>query len=196
MVIQTATRSRRSAQYLFGLSALALSIACGGGGGNGGGGGGGGGGGTGPTPLVFTPSGAGGAGTITLAQGAGTTNTTLVVDVRANDLGTFYGTAFDLSFPANLLQLTQSAEGSYANAGGATTSFRAVQSQPGLLVVGLTRIGAVDATGGSGTLLTLTFTTQGSGAGNFSFSNNLVYGADGRPVLAVAWGAASVQVTP
>ncbi len=177
-----------------GVLGLVLSaLACGGGSNNGGGGGGGG---TGTTPLVFTSTGASGANTVTLAQGAGTTNTTLVVDVRANNIGGFYGTAFDLSFPSNLLQLTGSTEGTFVNAGGIETSFRAVQTQPGLLVVGLTRLGSVEGASGSGTLAQLTFATQGNGLGSFSFRNNLVYGSDGRPILAVAWGAATVQVTP
>ncbi len=170
---------------------LGLAAACGGGGGGGGGP-------TEPPPpqsgITFTASGATGANTVTLAQGAGTTSTTLVLEVRANQVTGLYGLAFDLSYPSSLLTFTQGTEGMVLS-NGASTSFQAREASTGNLVVGLTRLGPVAGLDANGVLLTLTFTSSAAGNGSFTFARNQGVGADGLGLIALAWGGGSVQVT-
>lgn len=171
--------------------AIALLAACGGGGGGGGGGP------TEPPPpptaFTFTASGASGASTVTLAQGAGTNATTFVLEVRANQVSGLYGVAFDLTYPSAALAFMQGAQGTILS-NGAPTAFQVSEPSPGTLVVGLSRLGTVAGVDSNGVLLTLTFTARASGSGALVFRRNQVVGADGLPLIAVAWGAGAVQV--
>ena len=145
---------------------LLLSLACGGGGGGGGGSP------VEPTPtpppqasLVFTPQGGGGTG-VSLAAGAASTASTLILEVRANSVTDLYGVAFDLGYPANLVQYVRATQGPLL-AGGTLQ----VAQGTGTLVVGLSNLGPVPGTSGSGVLLTLEFRAVGAGQGSFSFAH-------------------------
>lgn len=174
-------------------SALALTFvaACGGGGGGGGGP-------TEPPPpqnaITFTANGSTGANTVTLAQGAGTNATTLVLEVRANQVGGLFGLAFELVYPSSVLAFTTGTEGTVLS-NGASTSFQARESSPGNLVVGLTRLGSGAGLDANGVLLTLTFSARSAGNGPFTFRRNQGVGTDGLGLIALAWGGGSVQVT-
>jgi Cohesin domain len=181
---------------LLGLGAAALAVlamavaACGGGGGGGGGP-------TGPPPpattIVFTPA---GGGNVVLASGAGTQGTTLSLEVRTTGIQDLYGLAFHLAYPVAALRLTGHTEGSVLNAGGTVpTSFQIVDSPPGNLVVGLTRLGKVSGTAASGTLMTLQLTAAASGTGNLAFSSNVASDSQGNVISGLAWAGGSVQVT-
>jgi len=173
------------------LAVLAMAVAaCGGGGGGGGGP-------TGPPPpattIVFTPA---GGGNVVLASGAGTQGTTLSLEVRTTGIQDLYGLAFHLSYPVAALRLTGHTEGSVLNAGGTVpTSFQIVDSPPGNLVVGLTRLGKVSGTAASGTLMTLQLTAAASGTGNLAFSSNVASDSQGNVISGLAWAGGSVQVT-
>jgi Cohesin domain len=170
-------------------AALLLAAGCGGGGGGGP---------TAPPPpppgIVFT-AGTAGANSIGLAQGAGTTATTLVLEVRINEVMSLYGLAFDLSYPTAQLSFDQASEGTLLSAGGAPTAFEVVESSPGDLVVGLSQLGTLAGISGSGVLLTLRFTASGAGSGTFTFSNNRVFSPDGSAQSGVTWQGGSVRVT-
>ncbi len=174
-------------------SALVLTFvaACGGGGGGGGGP-------TAPPPpqtgITFTANGSTGANTVTLAQGGGTTGTTLVLEVRANQVAGLFGLAFELTYPSSVLAFTTATEGTVLS-NGAPTSFQALESSPGNLVVGLTRLGTGAGLDANGVLLTLTFSAPGAGNGPFTFRRNQGVGTDGLGLIALAWGGGSVQVT-
>lgn len=163
------------------------------------GGGGGGGGGTPTEPprpqpgITFTPGMVTGSG-VTLAGGEQTT-TSIVIEVRANSVQDLYGVAFDLSFPANLLRLDASARGAFLGDESSTTLALA-QPTPGNLVVGLSRLGTLPGVSGSGVLLTLRFSSIGSGSGAFSFSRNSAFGPSGAALTGLSWAGGSVQVTP
>jgi hypothetical protein len=173
------------------LAVLAMAVAaCGGGGGGGGGP-------TGPPPpattIVFTPA---GGGNVVLASGAGTQGTTLSLEVRTTGIQDLYGLAFHLAYPVAALRLTGHTEGSVLNAGGTVpTSFQIVDSPPGNLVVGLTRLGKVSGTAASGTLMTLQLTAAASGTGNLAFSSNVASDSQGNVISGLAWAGGSVQVT-
>jgi len=161
------------------------------------GGGGGGGSPTEPTPtppvsqpsLVFTPVGGANSG-ISLAAGAGSTASTLILEVRANSVNDLYGVAFDLAYPANLVQYVRSTQGPLL-AGGTLQ----VAPATGTLVVGLSNLGPVPGANGSGVLMTLEFRAVGAGQGPFSFSRNVAVNSSGQSINGLSWGTGTVRVT-
>jgi hypothetical protein len=161
------------------------------------GGGGGGGSPTQPTPtppptqasLVFTPQGGAGSG-VSLAAGAASTATTLFLEVRANSVTDLYGVAFDLAYPANLVQYVRATQGPLL-AGGTLQ----VATGTGALVVGLSNLGPVPGASGSGVLMTLEFRAIGAGQGSFSFSRNVAVNSAGQSINGLSWGTGTVRVT-
>ncbi len=190
-----AGRSHRRAQGLTALLvvlafvALSLLAACGGGGGGGSTP-------TSPPPpppppvtqpsVTFTPAAAAGAGSISLAMGAGSTPISLQLEVRSGGLQDLYGVAFDLQYPANLLQLTGVTSGPLLSGG----TFQQSQTS-GNVILGVSRLGAVPGVSDAGVIATLQFKTLVSGTGLFSFSRNTALDSTGKP-LTVTWVAGSV----
>jgi hypothetical protein len=166
--------------------ALLLLLACGGGGGGSP---------TEPTPtptqpsVTFTPQSPGPSG-ILLASGSGTNATTLILEVRATSVSDLYGVAFDLTYPANLLQHVRSTQGPML-AGG---TFQGSVSN-GRLVVGLSNLGPVPGSSGSGVLLTFEFRAIGAGEGTFTFSKNQAVDSQGQAIAGLTWSAGTVRVT-
>jgi len=166
---------------------LLLLLACGGGGGGGGP--------TEPQPpqagIVVTPASAPATG-VSIASGAATTRSTLILEIRASSVNDLYGLAFDLHYPSNLLQLVQASSGAFL--GNAT-----LQSAPGtgtgVLIVGLSKLGAVSGTNGSGVLMTLEFRAIATGTGAFSFDKNSAVSSTGQTITNFGWSAGTVQVT-
>ncbi|HYH44313.1 MAG TPA: cohesin domain-containing protein, partial [Thermoanaerobaculia bacterium] len=165
-----------------------------------GGGGGGGGGPTQPTPtpppqasLVFTPQGGGDTG-VALAAGAGSTATTLILEVRASSVTDLYGVAFDLSYPANLVQYVRTTQGPLL-AGGTLQVATSGGGTSGTLVVGLSNLGPVPGASGSGVLMTLEFRAAGAGQGSFSFTRNVAVDSAGQSIDGLSWGTGTVRVT-
>lgn len=171
------------------LLGLLLAPACGGGGGGGGGP-------TAPPPptpgITFTATG-GGAASVTLASGAGSGPTTLVLELRANQVSDLYGLSFDLTYPSAQLRYDGAMEGGLLSAGGQPTSLLISPIAPGTLVVGFSRLGAVAGAEGSGVLLTLRFTAVGAGTGVFGFARNSALDSSGAS-LPLTWGGGSVLV--
>jgi hypothetical protein len=192
-------KTKLSRSALLGLGVLAallltslLALACGGGGGGGSP--------TAPTPtptptpgIAFTPQGAPGSNTIFLSAGAATTATTLVLEVRANQVTDLYGVAFNFTYPSAQLQFSRATAGTLL--GGGLGSVQAVVSTPGTLVVGGSHLGAVPGANGSGVVLTLEFTATAAGQGNFAFALNSAFNSRGLVQTGIAWLAGSVQVT-
>jgi hypothetical protein len=165
-----------------------LLIACGGGGGNNSP--------TEPTPtptpqpsLVFTPTGSGGTG-ISLTAAATSTASTLILEVRASSVTDLYGVAFDLSYPANVLQYVRHTQGPFL-AGGTLQ----VAPASGNLVVGLSNLGPVPGSNGSGILVTFEFRAIGAGQGAFAYSRNLAVNSAGQTLNGLSWGTGTVRVT-
>jgi len=178
--------ARRGAGLLA-LTAALLLAACGGGGGGGGGGGP-----TQPQPsITFAPSGS--ATGIVLASGAATTTTTLVLEVDAVQVTGLFGVAFDLDYPTSVLRFAGFKPGTFLANGGAQLTTQVVETAPGHLVVGVSRLGNVSGVDGGGTILELDFTATAAGSGNLAFSKNNAYRNDATP-LTLGWGAGSVTV--
>ena len=166
-----------------------------------GGGGGGGGSPTQPTPtpnptptpsqpsLVFTPQGGGDSG-ISLASGAGSTASTLILEVRASSVNDLYGIAFDLTYPSNLLQYVRATQGPLL-AGGTLQ----IAPSAGNLVVGLTNLGPVPGANGSGVLVTFEFRAIGAGQGSFTFTRNVAANSAGQAINGLSWGTGTVRIT-
>ncbi|HEX5759344.1 MAG TPA: cohesin domain-containing protein [Thermoanaerobaculia bacterium] len=162
------------------------------------GGGGGGGGPTQPPPpqpgIILTPA-AAGSNSVSLAAGAGGTATTLLLDVRANQVTNLYGVSFDLQYPATVLRYDGATEGTLLSAGGTVgTSLQVVESPAGTLVVGLTQLGAAAGVSGSGTLLTLRFSSRAAGSGAFTFVAPAAIDPNGQALAGLAFAAGSVEV--
>lgn len=188
---------RRRPRLLALIGLLALAPACGGGGGGGG---------TPTEPPVPTPSatptptpGAGIAFTasstgpgIVLAQGSATTATSLTLEVRAATVTGLYGVAFDLDYPSATVRYQSFTAGDFLGT-SSQVSAQVVESAPGHLVVGVSRLGSLPGITGSGVLLRLVFSPVANGSGAFTFSRNAAYAADGSE-MTVPWGAGTVTV--
>jgi hypothetical protein len=170
---------------------LLLVLACGGGGGGGSP--------TEPTPtpsptptpasITFTPQSPGPSG-ISLVSAAGSNATTLILEVRATSISDLYGVAFDLAYPANLLQHVRSTQGPMLAGGTFQGSVTA-----GRLVMGLSNLGPVPGTSGSGVLMTFEFRAIGAGEGTFTFSKNQAVDSQGQAIAGLTWSAGTVRVT-
>jgi hypothetical protein len=173
-------------------AALLVVTACGGGGGGGGGGP------TVPTArFAFTPAAAGGDGSLGLATGAGSTLTTLRLELVVTQVADLYAVAFDLTYPVAVMRFAAASEGTFLNSGGtATTTFQVVESQPGTLVFGLSRLGPAGGVTGSGTAATFEFTAVGAGSGGLAFVDARGFDAAGRPLPDVRFVAGSVEYVP
>jgi len=175
------------------IAALAVFAACGGGGGGGSSGP------TAPPPGIrYSSAGSTAGNSIVLAEGAGTTVTSLRLEVRAQNFTDLFGTGFDLLYPTNVLTFTSAAEGTFLS--GASTSFQVRETSPGRLVIGLTRLGSAGGVSGTGVLATLVFTSVGvNGSGSFTFDENKAF-TIGRSIAeeieGVVWVGGSVTVVP
>jgi len=146
-----------------------------------------------PTPgggVTFTASSAGPG--IVLAQGAGTSSSSLTVDVRAAQVTGLYGIAFDLDYPSAAVRYASATAGTFLGTSG-QFSMQVVESTPGHLVVGATRLGTLAGVDGSGLILSLVFTPVANGSGPFAFSRNTAYRSDGA-TLALPWAGGTVTV--
>jgi hypothetical protein len=145
-----------------------------------------------PTPgIVVTPAAAPATG-VSIASGTGTTPSTLILEIRANSVTDLYGVAFDLRYPSNLLQLVQTSSGPFL---GSATLRSVPGSGSGLIIVGLSKLGAVSGTNGSGVLMTLEFRAIAAGQGSFSFEQNSAANPSGQTITSFGWSAGTVQVT-
>jgi hypothetical protein len=139
---------------------------------------------------VFTPSGSAGTG-LSLAAGAASTASTLILEVRANSVTDLYGVAFDLAYPANLVQYVRVTQGPLL-AGG---TLQVASGGTGTLVVGLSNLGPVPGASGSGVLMTFEFRAVGAGQGSFTFSRNVAVDSAGQSINGLSWGTGTVRVT-
>jgi hypothetical protein len=141
--------------------------------------------------FVFTPQGVPPANSVYLAVGAGTTATTLVLELRANQVTDLYGVAYDFSYPATQLQFTRVTAGPLL-AGGAV---QAAVSSPGTVIIGGTHLGATPGASGSGVLMTIELSALATGQGSFAFARNSALSSTGAAIPGLTWLAGTVTVT-
>lgn len=161
-----------------GLPVILAALACGGGGGGGGGG---------PTNppappgVSFSASKAPTKGSCFLKQGPQTSSAKLFLEVRVNDVDDWYGVAFDLSYPTNLLSYVRVTEGGFP---GGSTALEVTEVAGGRLIVGHTRLGNATGRDGSGLLMTLEFNAGANGSAAFGFDNEQAFGTNSFPQAA------------
>jgi hypothetical protein len=181
----------KSSQLITVLLLTLLLTACGGGGGGGTS--------TEPPPppppptagITFTAQGAPAVNSLYLASGAATTASTLVLELRANQVNDLYGAAFDLTYPATQLQYVRVTAGPLLGNG----AVQAAVSSPGTLIIGGTHLGTTPGSNGSGVVLTIEFSAVAAGSGSFAFSRNSGLDSAGRAIPGLTWLAGSVTVT-
>jgi hypothetical protein len=167
--------------------ALTLLSACGGGGGGGGGP-------TAPPPptrgIVFTPGSAVTSG-ISLSAAAPPDNSTLVLEVRADSVTDLYGVAFNLRYPNTVLRYVRATQGPFLTG----ASLQVAEGTGGALIVGLSKLGTMAGSSGSGVLLTLEFQSVAAGDGTFSFANNTAINSTAQTLSSLSWSAGTARVT-
>lgn len=176
--------SRRRAIGTGVVLAILAGVACGGGGGP-----------TGPPPppagITFSRASSPTPESVFLSQGAGTGPARLFLEVRVNEVVDFYGVAFDLQYPSAQLTYVDVNEGDFL---GANTTLEVVETSPGVLVVGHTRLGSQPGRDGSGELMTLEFLPAANGSGSFAFANEQAFRTNSFPqTVEFIAGSVSVQ---
>src|SRR3989344_433160 len=108
------------------------------------------------------------------------TNLTLTLNVT--NISDLFGAAFELTYNPSILHFVSAQKGSLLEKDGVTTYLIATPSPEGNLLVGYSRqaVGGI-ATGvnGSGSLMTITFSTVAAGTSNINFQNNALCNSAG-----------------
>lgn len=131
-----------------------------------------------------------GSDSVALAQEAASGNlVTLAVNV--SDTADVYGAGFDLAYDTSHVQFVDWTAGDLLETGGHSPLYT-VTTQPGLIVVGVSRNGAVagvDVTG-SATLIRLTFRVLSPGASDVAFSREFLVDSQPpapTPIVGLEW---------
>lgn len=130
----------------------------------------------------------------TIAQGS-----SVSVTININNVSDMFGAAFDLIYDPAILSFVSASKGSFLEQGGNSTTL-ATSNSNGTLIVGYSRqaVGGVSTgVAGSGTLMTLNFSTTASGTSALSFQNNALCAATGSgcPVISAVWSNGSIAVS-
>ncbi len=148
-----------------------------------------------PAGITFAEGGSAGSNTAFLTDAASASATQLNLEFRANQMDHVRGFAFDLEYPTNLLTFQGADLGSFLGP-AANVELLVAEPTPGVLVVGVSRIGANRAVlSGSGLVATFRFTSAGAGSGPIDFSNESATRELGQET-AVEWIGGTVTVTP
>ena len=168
---------------------IAAIVACGGGGGGGVNSP------TAPTPnppqggltATYSPASQAGAQSLSLQSQPGTDGR-MTLDLTATDVDGLYGMAFDLRFPSSILRFEQASEGDDLSANGTIeTSFLVSQSESGVVIVGLSRLGAAEGLSGSAVLMSFEFTPLSAGQGDLAFESASAVDARGVNLSGIRW---------
>jgi cohesin domain-containing protein len=147
-----------------------------------------------PTPggsITFTAASAGPG--IVLAQGAGTTSSSLTVDVRAASVTGLYGIAFDLDYPTAIVHGQSATLGTFLGT-SSQVSMQITETTPGHVVIGISRLGTLPGVNGSGIIASFVFTPVANGTGPFTISRNTAFASNGS-AISVPWAAGTVTVS-
>ena len=125
-----------------------------------------------PPPMITFVSNnpAAGANSIVLVMTAtGTDSFTLTL--TANNVTDLFGYALDIIFDTTMIALASSQFGVFLNGEGITVTSQMIQTTPGTLIIGQSRVGAVAGVTGSGALLSLDFTAIATGPTTIAIEN-------------------------
>jgi hypothetical protein len=136
---------------------------------------------------------------VTLSGPASPVSGSLTLDVNVNQLASpAFGIAFDLDFNSGIIVFDSFTPGTFFEQGGAGVSYQVTPApgNPGKLIIGVTRLGAVGGVGGSGRVMTLRFLLNNvPGSTQVGFSGAQILGPDGNPLAGtVTFSPATVNV--
>ena len=136
-----------------------------------------------------------GANSIVLVMTAtGTDSFTLTL--TANSVTDLFGYALDIVFDTTMIALANSQFGIFLDAEGITVTSQMIQSTPGTLIIGQSRVGAVAGVTGSGALLTLDFTAVTAGSTTIAIQNAGAFDSTGAALATeFVGGTATVPVS-
>ena len=121
----------------------------------------------------------------------------ITVRVDVTGVSNVYGAAFELSFDGTLAEYVGFTRGSFLEQGGHTPTYQVSSPAPGLVVVGVTRNGAVAGVGTSGSMpiVNLTFRVLKAGTGAVDLPDTVLYDAQiqPQPVTGIGWLSGSLQ---
>jgi len=127
---------------------------------------------------------------VSLVQAA-TAGDLVTVHASVTDVAGLYGAGFYLTVDPAIVAFVRYAPGDVLETGGHSPVYLVDASQPGLIVVSTTRLGAVPAVDvtGTRTLLSLTFRGIGVGACHVTFHGAALYGdqLQPQPMPGIRW---------
>lgn len=162
---------------------IVVALSCGGGSSDGGTTDGGGG----STSLVgsFSASQANpGDNSVAMAEGSGTNGNLVVVEVNVTGTSNLFGAAFDVTYDSSRATFVNWSPGTVLESGGQSVSYQVSATQPGLVVIGISRTGSqaggVDVTAAQ-PAIRLTFRVTQAGNSTLGFGNASLQDAQSPP---------------
>lgn len=125
-----------------------------------------------PTPTItFVSDNADAAANSIVLVMTATGTDSFTLTLTANSVTDLFGYALDIVFDTTMIALANSQFGVFLDAEGITVTSQMIQTPPGTLIIGQSRVGAVAGVTGSGALLTLDFTAISAGSTTIAIQN-------------------------
>ena len=128
---------------------------------------------------------------VLLMTATGTDSFTLTL--TANNVTDLFGYALDIVFDTTMVTLVNSQFRVFLDAEGITVTSQMIQTTPGTLIIGQSRVGAVAGVTGTGALLTLDFTAIAAGSTTIAIQNAGAFASTGA-TLATEFVGGTVTV--
>jgi hypothetical protein len=103
----------------------------------------------------------------------------ITLALRANAVTDLYGVALDIRFNTAIVSFESFRARDFLESEGASMSTQVVENPAGTLVIGQSKIGAVDGSAGTGDMLVLTFRALTAGTSAITIANQGAYDPDG-----------------
>lgn len=116
------------------------------------------------------------------------TATEFALVLSAVDVTDLYGYGVDLDFDPAVVAFDTVEAGPFLDGEGVTVATQLIESSPGTLVIGHSRVGAVPGVSGSGALLTLNFKSVAAGTTTFATANGGAFDSTGATLATEFFG--------
>lgn len=141
-----------------------------------------------PPPQVrFAPMGNPGGDSIGLALSSATA-TEFTLTLNASAVTDLYGFAVDITFDPAVIMFESAEPGPFLRGEGVNLNTQIVEQPDGTLVIGQTRVGNAPGIDGSGTLLTLNFTSVAAGSTTLETANSGAFDSMGAALETTFFG--------
>jgi hypothetical protein len=134
-----------------------------------------------------------GSNSVALQQHSGGSDA-ITLSVQVVDVQNVYGAAFEIFYPAAVLDFRSYAAGSFLSGDGAPTTVQVSENPTGTLIIGVTRLGDAGGISGSGDLLLLTFDASAQGSGRIDFNAASLRDPQNNVIPGVSFIGGSVTV--